>query len=391
MRTLLRITLLSLLLISGLNLSKTAECQPLKIDLRKLPERETVKLTQIGATDIQYIPLETTEQNVLPEIKEMVFSKSFFLTHSYANINMFRYDGSFVTKIGNEGRGPNEFTVAHDVDINPKNESIYLVDGWLKKFLVYNKNGKLIRTFKSPLVGAVYFRITKDGILCYNQNNMANIENSFNLIDTTGKIIKNFPNKYPWQEMTKPTVGFSNENFFYRFNNQLFKKEIYCDTVFVFTNKNFGPHLIIDVGNLRLTPNARTKSTADFIFQNFLTPMNLFEFADYVFYEFIAPYNGKREGLAFIGSKKNDFAVLFDPEKDLINDLDGGPNIWPKTIKDNNTIIAWVDALKLKTYVASETFKNFNPKYPEKKKELEKLANSLQETDNPVLILIKTQ
>ncbi len=389
MRTLLRITLLSLLLISGLNLSKTAECQPLKFDLRKLPERETVKLTQIGATDIQYIPLETTEQNVLPEIKEMVFSKSFFLTHSYANINMFRYDGSFVTKIGNEGRGPNEFTVAHDVDISPGNESIYLVDGWLKKFLVYNKNGKLIRTFKSPRIGAVYFRITKDGILCYNQNNSANVENSFNLIDTTGKIIKDFPNKYKWKEMTKPTLGYSNENIFYRFNNQLFKKEIYCDTVFSFTNKNFEPHLIIDVGNLRLTPDARTKSTAKFIFRNFLTPMNLFECGDYVFYEFIA-YNGKREeGLAFISSKKNDFGVLFDPEKGLINDLDGGPSILPKTIKDNNTIVSWIDALKLKTYITSEAFKNSNPKFPQKKKELEKLASGLKETDNPVLVLVK--
>ena len=29
------------------------------------------------------------------------------------------------------------------------------------------------------------------------------------------------------------------------------------------------------------------------------------------------------------------------------------------------------------------------PKYPEKKKQLEKLANSLNENDNPVLMLVK--
>ena len=40
-------------------------------------------------------------------------------------------------------------------------------------------------------------------------------------------------------------------------------------------------------------------------------------------------------------------------------------------------------------YVASETFKNSTPKYPEKKEELEKLAASLDENDNPVLILVK--
>jgi len=68
--------------------------------------------------------------------------------------------------------------------------------------------------------------------------------------------------------------------------------------------------------------------------------------------------------------------------------LDGGPGFFPKTIKDDNTIIGWVDAQKLKSHVASEEFKNSKPKYPGKKKELEKLANSLKETDNPVLVLV---
>jgi hypothetical protein len=61
----------------------------------------------------------------------------------------------------------------------------------------------------------------------------------------------------------------------------------------------------------------------------------------------------------------------------------------PKTTKDDNTIIAWIDPLKLKAHVASEAFKNTTPKFPQKKKDLEKLANSLKETDNPVLVLVK--
>jgi hypothetical protein len=43
----------------------------------------------------------------------------------------------------------------------------------------------------------------------------------------------------------------------------------------------------------------------------------------------------------------------------------------------------------LKTRVSDSEFKTSIPKYPEKKKELEKLANSLKETDNPVLILVR--
>jgi hypothetical protein len=48
-----------------------------------------------------------------------------------------------------------------------------------------------------------------------------------------------------------------------------------------------------------------------------------------------------------------------------------------------------IDAIDLKNHVASEAFKKSKPLYPEKKKELEKLANSLKETDNPVLVLVR--
>ena len=46
------------------------------------------------------------------------------------------------------------------------------------------------------------------------------------------------------------------------------------------------------------------------------------------------------------------------------------------------------DALTLKHYVNSEDFRNAKVSYPEKKEELKKLADSLDETDNPVLIVV---
>lgn len=390
MQTLIRITVIfAMLLMDSLILSIPVECQSLKIDLRKLPAKEAVRLSDLGSTDIQYIPLETTKQNVLPEIKEIVFGKTFFLTHSYANINMFRYNGQFVTRISKEGRGPDEITVAHDIDINPKDESIYLVDGWLQKFLVYNRDGKLMRSFKSPLKIAIDFRITNDGILCYIENNLARTNNSFILIDTLGNVIMNYPNNYKWQDKTNRTVGYLHENLFYKFNGQLFKKEMYSDTVFVYRNKAFEPHFLIDVGKLRITPEARTNSPVDYIIHNFLTPQKLFEWGDYIYYEFDFQPDDENEGFSLIASKVNNFRILFDPEKGLINDLDGGPNIMPQTVKDNNTMVAWIEAFQLKNHVASEAFKNSKPKYPEKKKDIEKLANSLKETDNPVLVLVR--
>lgn len=39
--------------------------------------------------------------------------------------------------------------------------------------------------------------------------------------------------------------------------------------------------------------------------------------------------------------------------------------------------------------VDTKAFKTSTPKFPEKKKELEKLAYSLDENDNPVLMFVK--
>ena len=80
---------------------------------------------------------------------------------------------------------------------------------------------------------------------------------------------------------------------------------------------------------------------------------------------------------------------MYITEQGLTNDLDGGANFWPRTIINDSTLVTWIEALKLKEYIASNEFKESNPKYPERKKELEELVNGLKETDNPVLVLVR--
>jgi hypothetical protein len=74
------------------------------------------------------------------------------------------------------------------------------------------------------------------------------------------------------------------------------------------------------------------------------------------------------------------------------NNLDGGIDLLPTHYfveNDQEYMVGLIDPFKLKAHIASNEFKNSVPKYPEKKKELEKLANSLKETDNPVLMIVK--
>ena len=214
---------------------------------------------------------------------------------------------------------------------------------------------------------------------------MGIIETSYILIDTLGKIIKSYPNRYPWKR-TAPNVAFMGENLFYHFNDNLYKKEIYSDTIYTFLNKSFKPHLVIDVGKFRLTPEKREENDYKYILDNFLIPVSLFEFGNCIYYEFILPSNEKNDGLSFIGLKNSKTKFLFDSEPGLINDIDGGPNIRPKTGTDN-TIVSWIDAFKFKQTVESKSLRP--PPSLGKNTQQKRLPINIKETDNPIIIMVK--
>jgi hypothetical protein len=398
-KVLIKILLISLLAIDCQNAYKKDENQIKTFHLKGLPEITDIKLSDLGFVDIEYIPLETNELSLISKTNSVIHNwngkfivgKNYFLIKYWTTILMFRSDGSFVSRIGTVGSGPDEFLVAHDVDIDENKKNIYLVSGWQKKINVYSDNGEFIRTFKIPLYAEIDFRFVEDKILCYCDNHFGNIDNSFVLMDTDGGIIKNYPNKYRFIKHKDGAFTLTHENIFYRFNNRLFKKEIYSDTIYVFENMDFKPHLVIGVGEKLLTPKARSEFNGFYLSENYIQPLNLFEFGDFIYYEFIYKYALPRDVKIYslIGSKKNDFQVLINSELGIINDLDGGPNVLPMTILDDNTVITLMDVVNLKNYIASEAFKNSIPKHPEKKIVLEKLANSLKEIDNPVLMIIR--
>lgn len=205
-------------------------------DLKNLPEIRDVKLSDLGFVDIKYVPLESKDLSFICNLygifnfaTKLVVGHNFFIIKCGNNILKFRNDGSFETKIGRIGRGPNEITVVHDLAIDPETNNIYVLARWQKKIFVYDENGALIRTIQisnspSELV------ICEDGILCYSENHMGDIINSFDVVDTTGAILKSFKNKYPFKNIDGYVT--SGENLFYQFENQIFSKQVYSDTIY---------------------------------------------------------------------------------------------------------------------------------------------------------------
>lgn len=379
------------------NFNVIAQNQIFTFNLTKLPDLSNVKLSDLGFVDIEYIPLETKEQSLISDIDLVFFNDysinkiipgdGYIIIKNGNRVLKFREDGTFFASIGKIGRGPDEINQIEDLDIDKENQNIYMVSGWQKKFYVYSPTGEFIKTFNVPFY-VREFRFFGDSILCYCGNNRGDNENSFVLIDKQGHIIKVFPNKYHFIQKSK--FGFTHEILFYAYNKKLNVKELCSDSIYSFENTGFKPHMAIGVGKKQVTPKVRSECDMLEICANYIQPMNLLEFGDFIYYAFIEKFVlGDVKIYGYIGSKNINYQALFKLGEGLTNDLDGGSNIIPLTIKDDSTIITLVDALTLKKHITSEDFKNSTPKYPEKKKEFEKLATSLKQTDNPVLVLVR--
>jgi len=76
----------------------------------------------------------------------------------------------------------------------------------------------------------------------------------------------------------------------------------------------------------------------------------------------------------------------------IYNDFDGGLLFQPENYfveNDREYMVGLINAYQIKALLKDNKFINLNPKYPERKKEFEKLANALTETDNQVLMLVR--
>jgi len=329
--------------------------------------------------EIQYIPL--SNDKLLNEISKVKQAQSnFYIIDNKSLLLKFSNNGKFEAQIGRIGNGPGEYLFITDFTIGENSSVTYALISYQKKIFEYTPTGKYIQAIN------LYIRAQKiagynDGFLTFN--NISNGDNpiSFVLLDLKGNILNQFANKYKFNNGNGRSVRFEGECLFYNFQGKLHLKEIYDDTVFYVENKSMIPKFILNSGKNRFTTEIRKNLNDGNVLYNIVFQSNIFETKNYLFFE----YNDQ----ILVYNKKTLESYEISKNVGFINDVDGGPNVVFKTAINDNTLLTWYNAFELKGYVASEAFKSSTPKFPEKKKALEKLANSLNENDNPVLMLVK--
>jgi hypothetical protein len=234
---------------------------------------------------------------------------------------------------------------------------------------VYSEDGLFQKTIPCPPKTMSFYCLEKS-LLCCSPNIDGTIKNTFNLIDYVGNIIESYPNKYQYD-----TVAFINnflhEYLIYGYDGLVHTKEIYSDTVFVFDEFKFKPSFILDRKGETLSLMER-KSIDSFesfmvISKESCVERKIIETNRFIYSEF--SFNG--DDYISIGLKENHEQSLCKKKIGIINDIDGGPNLRFEKALSDSVLISWIIPYTLKKYISSDSFKNSNCKYPEKKKALE--------------------
>jgi hypothetical protein len=356
-----------------------------EFDPRNL-KQSVLTLSEI-ADSIGYLPLNNSFQLGLIYDNIRFIKDNIYISDKDIGILSFNVEGNMYRKIGNKGRGPGEYIFNYLFTVDEKTETVYILDsGDIIK--AFSNNGRFLRRFSLEEYGDMI-----DAIDVYNSNLFVlyeiqnkNVKYKWVIVDSLGNLIKKEKRKIP--EFTSSVGGSSGT---YSFRNKIsYWNGYFSDTIFsISSDLNEQPSFIISQGEHRF-PKSRI------IFPNEITQYLLIHqiFESNRFWAIRYSYRNRNEfGLIDKEVRKTFLANWeYDGRGGILNDFDGGTRFLPKDYfkKFNREyLVGLIYPFWIKSHILSNEFKISTPKYPEKKKELEKLANSLKETDNPVLMIVR--
>jgi hypothetical protein len=370
-----RYLLLFFLIFSCKSNQKTIyEFDPRKINDTKLLLSEVI-------TNITYIPLESSIPIGLIYKPKYFINNHIYISSQNNGLMAFDKKGKYLRKIGAIGRGPGEYANYYEFTVDDKSESIYVMDFNVIK--VYSKTGIFLRSI--PLheygIGATYIDIYNSRLFISFSPQIEGTKFDWIIMDSIGNLVqKKYRSILPFTSNWLITGGM------YRFGNKIYHWNPYSDTIYsIKSDLKYETSFLLSPGEHRLP-----KSDFDAVkyFSLYFHPYSIFETKHFIGIK----YFYKKLTIAMIGKQDNRSHLIYLDQNEkggIVNDFDGGPDFQPQNYFEEDGheyIVGILDALQIKSLLKRS---NLVPKYTEKGKEMNKLANSLKETDNPVLMIVQ--
>ena len=357
------------------------------------------------ASDIEYIPLETSQESLLPGSAVICYDKGrfYFWTVSIAggkDIAVFDTCGKFINRIGKLGRGPGEYPNIYHLTMEDDKDSTNICVVSLQNAVIYNTDGNVVcdipfssikeSTGSGFVMNGGFLSYIGNGKYCLlaasaSKSNTSKQEKLF-ILDSAGNILsertigEEIVKKQKIKDISIQSIFGS---YIYVFDNKICQHTPLRDTLFAI-DKNTGEKTI----KALFTMDGNSFGTIDNTDYHIGIPLESEHFIlhDFGFAtaDFPALYKKNKvvpeKASAWLVYDKQDktyTALKYDPSFTLEgfkNDLDGGAPFLPSVVKDGKmyqTINA-IDFIEMAEKSTSARMKE--------------VASQLTEESNPVVV-----
>lgn len=213
------IILLATTVCGGCNQSDTQEDEFITVDVTaSYPEKELVLQDFM---DVEYIPLETTDEFVCQGLVQAVGKDIIIVKNIHDDGNIFIFDrkGKALKKINRKGQGGEEYIqIAYfGITLDEEKHEMFVNDMYAKKVVVYDLDGnfKRVLSHKEGLIYDQIYNFNEDNLICHdaiNENNNQNLNTgqSFLIISKQdGRTVKEI--QIPFKEKKSVITRFKDE------------------------------------------------------------------------------------------------------------------------------------------------------------------------------------
>lgn len=373
----------------GRNKNITSTDEIITVDLLTEADMPLINLSDISA-EIDYIPLQTVDSSLIGRIVEVIMvDDKIYLNDDDLSILCFDRNGNFIHRLSKVGRGPGEYSFISDFDVSSDGKKLIILTSG--KILAYNINGnKLIFSNSIDIEGGAIkagFIPGTDNILLSKGPWLGGDIYLSLVINLEGDTLLAKPNVYKYENTG---MGFFSafDAMQYKLGDKVCFKEVFSDTIFYVDSKlkGFIPHLVLDSHGTIPPPRVREDPEYRMAHANdFSSVAVAYELPGYLFYHYM--YKGTQHKILY--DKTRNIKYELDVENGLKDDIVGGPAI--NLGMQNCTgsfFYATVDAIDFKQYGNSGDFSTATVISQKKKEEFGEIIDSLDEMDNPVLIIV---
>lgn len=364
--------------------------RPYYIDIENnIDNYESIPLSNLNK-ELEYIPLETNSENLLKRINQIEFSNNYIFISDFDRLIQFDREGNFIRQIGANGRGPGEYIHVSGFYLDEKEKKVYVKAWGINAILEFDFNGLYIRSFKISFDSSQFIKTDSNSFVFIIPNGSSIPDSEYRIIITdsigTPKVkITNYNQfvKKPGLIATKIPV------YFYQDTIRILESRV--DTLNTFYNFKYVPYAIFNFGNTKMEADIaiplQNPELDEFTerIKDKLWIWTISEDKEYLFLKFNLGLSDSSKYAIF---DKYTSEIKFLAKNGLDDDLGIGIPFWPKYIYQDSIIVDYQDAFKVLNALHKRPLSSYNvSNYI--LKEIKKLNNVLDETSNPVLIILK--